>query len=454
MKTVMVIPTYWGRESGVGWQAGDAVYDHPAPLDTEGTLARALRSMNILKDRDFHLVILAIATTEEIEAQVEEKVCRIVREVCPCVNTSVVSHAQVREMRRILREMGEDRNGQLLSLWGYANVRNMCLFVALVMGAEMVLLIDDDEVFEDPDFMRKAREFIGRRFMGTTVDGVAGYYLNGHNDYYDQVQAEPWMAYWHRFQSKAEAFDKFIGVEEPRLKRTPFAFGGCMVIHRHLFSVVPFDPRITRGEDTDYVINARMFGFDFFLDNQLAIKHLPPPKTHPVWKRLREDIYRLLYDRSKIASQERQFNMVLVKPEDFDPYPGAFLREDLEDKILKANLILALDYVSRGDAEASQEALQNVWLAKTDAVPRDNAFHAYLAFQRRWAQLVALASADEVWPRMQSVVTGEDWLDQGICQQAQRGDNETDAPIQRAIQFPVRFDNLEHVQYNIMCRLK
>jgi len=419
VKTVMTIPTYWGRESAVGWQEGDAVYDHPTPLDTEGTLARTLKSMEILKDRDFQLVVLACATSEDIETQVEEKVQRIVADAHPCVETFVVSHAQVRDMRRILRqsfdgvragipeETGDEGSGDLLSLRGYANVRNMCLFVPLVMGAEVVVLIDDDEVFEDPDFMRKAREFIGGRFLGTAIDGVAGYYLNGHNNYYDQVRAEPWMAYWHRFQSKAEAFDEIIGVERPRLKRTPFAFGGCMVIHRNLFRAVPFDPRITRGEDTDYVINARMFGFNFFLDNQLAIKHLPPPKRHPVWKRFREDIYRLLYDRSKIASQERRPNMVLVKAEDFDPYPGAFLKDDLEDKILKANLILALDYLSQGDTTACQEALQNIWLAKTDAVPRDNTFRTYLAFQQRWARLVARASEDEVWPRLQNVVTGD-----------------------------------------------
>ncbi|HHE72821.1 MAG TPA: hypothetical protein ENL34_11140, partial [Chloroflexi bacterium] len=85
MKTVMTIPTYWGRESAVGWQEGDAVYDHPTPLDTEGTLARTLKSMEILKDRDFQLVVLACATSEDIETQVEEKVQRIVADAHPCV---------------------------------------------------------------------------------------------------------------------------------------------------------------------------------------------------------------------------------------------------------------------------------------------------------------------------------------------------------------------------------
>jgi len=395
MKTVMTIPTYWGRESKVGWQEGDAVYDHATPLDTEGTLARVLKSMEILKDRDFQLMVLACATAEDIAAEVEAKVRSIVSQAHPGVETFLFAHSHLRAIQEVLEKAGQKEFAALLSLQGYSNIRNVCLFVPLVMGAEVVVFIDDDEVFEDPDFMRKAREFIGGRFLGTTIDGVAGYYLNEDGDYYDKVRKEPWMTYWDRFGSKAEAFDEIIGVEKPRLKRTPFAFGGCMVIHRNLFRVVPFDPRITRGEDTDYVINARMFGFNFFLDNQLAIKHLPPPKTHPVWKRFREDIYRLLYDRSKITSQEKRPNMVLVEPEDFDPYPGAFLKDDLEDKILKTNLILALDYLTNNDVEACRETLQNIWLARTDAVPQDNTFLNYLALQERWRDLCHYVEEDD-----------------------------------------------------------
>ena len=49
MRKVVVIPTYWSREKDEGWQEGDAVYDHPTPLDDEGTLRRTLESMKLLK---------------------------------------------------------------------------------------------------------------------------------------------------------------------------------------------------------------------------------------------------------------------------------------------------------------------------------------------------------------------------------------------------------------------
>lgn len=392
MKTVMVIPTYWSREKAVGWQPGDIVYDHPTPIDQEGTLAKTLESLRVLDDKDFSLIVLACSTAPDIERDVEDRANKLVREVDSPVETFVISHSHLQAMHQALREAKRDDLVDVLSLAGYSNIRNMCLFIPYILGAEIAILIDDDEFVDDPKFIYKAREFIGSRFMGQTIDGVAGYYLNAKGSYYDDVPEEiHWMTYWDRFGSKREAFDKIIP-GEPRLKVTPFAFGGCMVIHRSLFRTVPFDPRITRGEDTDYVLNARMFGFNFFLDNELFIQHRPPLKTHPTWQRFREDIFRLLYSKAKIDGQTEEVNMTLVEAEDLDPYPGEFLRDTLDDKILKTNLILALDYLTDDRVSDAKETIRNIWLAKTKAIPIDNPFVAYLHFQRRWRALRRLTS--------------------------------------------------------------
>ena len=148
------------------------------------------------------------------------------------------------------------------------------MLAASILTADATLLIDDDEVFELPDFVPRSLEFLGRRVYGDIVHGVAGYYLSGKGQYYDDVTPEPWMTYWDRFGCKARAFDQIIG-SGPRLKRTPFVFGGAMILHRELFECVPFDPLVTRGEDVDYLINSKMFGFSFFLDNTLSVRHLP-----------------------------------------------------------------------------------------------------------------------------------------------------------------------------------
>jgi hypothetical protein len=259
--------------------------------------------------------------------------------------------------------------------------------VASALGGEVVIMIDDDEIFEKPDYVDLAREFMGKRMYGKGIFGMAGYYLNKYDEFYDDVDIVPWMTYWDRFGSKTKAFDKIIGCD-PRIKVTPFAFGGAMVIHKNMFNMIPFDPKVTRGEDIDYLINAKMFGFDFFLDNKLNVKHLPPKKNHPIWKRFREDIYRFLYEQSKIRSQYEVNSMNRIFPEDFDPYPGEFLKDDLEDKIFKTNVLLALEYLSEGDIEGCRESIRNVYLSKYEAVPKIDTFTEYRKLQKKWTKLI------------------------------------------------------------------
>ncbi|MFW6280729.1 MAG: Crp/Fnr family transcriptional regulator, partial [Halanaerobium sp.] len=346
-------------------------------------------SLKVIKNKDFELIILVAVTTPELVDQAYQRAEEIIKKTCPPVKTYLIGDNQLQAAKNIYWQKS-DLNPELLSLKGYSNVRNICLYTAYIMEADTAVLIDDDEVFEDPEFMDKAEEFIGGRLYGQTVDGVAGYYLNRKNEYYDDVEIEPWMTFWNRFGSKTRAFDKIIG-SEPRLKKTPFAFGGLMVIHRNLFRIVPFDPEMTRGEDIDYLINAKMFGFNFFLDNKLAIKHLPPGKHHAVWKRLRQDIYRFFYEKAKIESQEERPNMIEIEPEDFDPYPGEFMKKDLEDKVTKTNLILALDYLTENQVENAKGAIKNIYISKYDAIPTKNVFKEYLEVQKNWRHLLDFA---------------------------------------------------------------
>lgn len=402
----MVIPTYWSRPSHQGWKEEDNVYDHPTPLDQEGTLERTLRSVKTLKDKDFELVLLVCPTHQSIEKDAVEKVNKIVAKVSLDINVYMVSGFQVQHMKNIIRSMHKSEYvDYILDINGYSNVRNLGLFVAYIMDADVLIMIDDDEIFENSDFVERCRKFIGGRLYGAAIDAVAGYYLNEDNEYYDKVNMEPWMTFWDRFGSKAKAFDKIIG-SEPRLKHTPFAFGGCMVLHRNLFTTVPFDPKVPRGEDIDYLINAKMFAYNFFLDNQLYVKHLPPPKSHPIWKRVREDIARFLYDRAKIVTQVDKPNMHRVQPEDFDPYPGEFLKDDLEDKIIKTNTILAMDYLSKERDADAKEAINNIYISQYDVKPKHNVFLQYYSFQQDWIRLIKFSRdlADEMRKHILQIV--------------------------------------------------
>ncbi len=388
-KVCMVIPSYWGRPQAEGWREGDAVYDHPIPLDQEGTLLRALRSLEVLDNRDLTVIVLAVPTSREIAGAVERKVQEIIDAARRGVDVPILCFGMthLEEVHHALAETDLGELKDLLQLRGYSNVRNLCTFVPHLMGSEVAILIDDDEVFEDPKFLDKAVEFIGRTYQGVPVHAVAGYYLQENGDYRLDRPREPWMEAWDQLDRMNEAFDRFIALP-PRLKETPFVFGGNMVIHRELFTKVPFDPLVPRGEDIDFLINAKMFGFRFFLDNTLSIKHLPPPKFHPLWRRLREDVFRFLFEREKIRCQEAREGMVRVRPEDFDPYPGAFLKEDLEEKVRRASHILADLYETSGDVDGKREALKTVSLMREALNRMGNPFQDLLALQSRWEQLM------------------------------------------------------------------
>ncbi len=408
MKVTMSIPSYWARQSEVGWKEGDAVYDHPTPLDQEGTLSRAIRSISVLKDKDFQLVIIAVPTSEDVNTQVEEKVAEIIRSASPDMKSKVLlfGPSQLNQVQELLVRYGKKEYVDLLQLRGYSNVRNLCMFVPHILGSDVALLIDDDEVFEDPRFMSKAKEFVGKEIEGKTLNAVAGFYLQPDGDYRVKKEFRPWMRYWDQYEKMNEAFAEIIGTQ-PRLKETPFVFGGNMIIHRDLFAKVPFDPKVPRGEDIDFLINAKMFGFRFFLDNELSIKHLPPPKTHPVWKRLREDIYRFVYERAKIESQKEISGMTRIHAQEFDPYPGCFLKSDLEQKIEKACESLSEEYLAQGDKKGSEEASRNVELSKTDAVPTHDPFQNLCSLQKRWQELMEFTGEKETQSGIRRIIEKE-----------------------------------------------
>lgn len=395
MKVTMAIPSYWGRKKSEGWKESDTVYDHPTPMDEKGTLGRLLKSISILENKDFNLVILGVSTAQDIQKAVESKVSSIVKESTPEVKTQSFSYSHLAKIHQHLAVNNLEKFIPLLKLDGYSNIRNLCIFLPHLLGSDIAVLIDDDEIFEDSRFMEKALEFIGGEHQGERVLAVAGYYINPDNDFFINKEILPWMTHWNKIDCMNRAFKEIIG-KGPRLKETPFVFGGNMLVHRDLFSAVPFDPTITRGEDIDFLINARMFGFKFYLDNQLSIKHDAPPKPHPEWRKLREDILRFVFEKNKLEAQEPIPGMVGVNAEDFDPYPGEFLKEDLQERIFRSNIMLAMDYFSQGDSKGALECMNNISIAKAKSHPEINLFQNLLYLQKIWKELMEYFSSEKV----------------------------------------------------------
>lgn len=111
MRKTMIIPTYWCRRTGELWQEGDAVYDHPTPVNQEGTLERTLLSMKQFHEKDFKLVILICPTTPEVEEEAYGQVLRITRRAQLNAETYLFTAGDLREMTGILQHRRAERSG-------------------------------------------------------------------------------------------------------------------------------------------------------------------------------------------------------------------------------------------------------------------------------------------------------------------------------------------------------
>ncbi len=388
----IVIPSYWGRRSDEPFCEEDAVYDHPTPLDAEGTLARALESIRLLARDDFRVVVLGAATHPDIEPDVGRRLEEMVSPFRRYYPVALLTHAQEREMKKMLAERGPRDCEEMLSLRGYSNIRNFCLVAACLSGAEAAVLFDDDQVYEDPYFLDKVAENIGGEHRGNFIGGLAGYYVNPNGDYRVPANRDPVFAEWPAAVYMSRAFDIIAGGE--RLKVTPWVFGGNMVVHRELFTRIAFDPHVTRGEDIDYLVSAKFFGHDWLLDNTLWIRHLPPPKTAPVWRRFREDLDRFIYSRAKLRHQREGEGRRLVSVEELDPYPGRFLRDDLEEMIFRTCVLMAMDHLAKGDDRGYLECMANVLRARQGIQTAGDPFLWYLDWRSRWEEFMGFLSND------------------------------------------------------------
>ncbi len=389
----VAIPTYWTYPGGEGPEA--IVFDHPTPLDTPGTLRRTLESLTPLAARGVEVGVVAAATAPSLEAAVARRV-REVMESPPLpypVRLFAAPHLSI--LRDFCRTRGRAEWLPLLSLAGYSQIRNITLILANICGARALLSLDDDEVIADPDFLAKVEEDLELLGREHPVFGLAGIYRNQDGGVLLPEPAAPWAGYWPKMRWLNAAFQELV-LAGPRLKPTCLGFGGNLAVPAALGRLLPFDPAITRGEDTDYLLNARMFEIPFFLDNTLSIIHLPPDKPHPTWLRLRQDLVRFCYTRLKLRQQEPGPGRAVVTAEELKPYPGNFLTDDLPERAFRSHILLALDYLAQGDSEAARQTLMN--LALMDRLEQAGAevYREFLETVSLWQALQDWLAAPEV----------------------------------------------------------
>ncbi len=380
----IVVPTYWTHPSSKPGPE-TVVFDHPTPLDTEGTLARTLESFLHLQGR-FRVLVVAAGAHPDLGQAVDMRVRELIEPYADRLDLHFVSPVHL-----------EALNGSLVSpilrLDSYGNIRNVQLIVPFALGAGAVIGIDDDEIIEIPDYLDHVVRHINRPVDGETIRGMAGPYFDAKGDYHIP-EAETLADCDNIFLKKNWFMDQAVsrGMRggPDGVVRSNVAFGGNMVMARSTIARVCHDPHIARGEDYDYVINAAMDGIFWYFCPAMRITHLPPDSTGSQaadkQSKLIADIRRFIYMQEKMRHHRRHLPDEAFDPEYLQPYPGPYLDESAD---LQRAGVEALDRkYPQLRATVSPEAL----VEEAQAVARVKA-EEFFAYREAWQ--AALAGLDE-----------------------------------------------------------
>ncbi|MDH4139476.1 MAG: hypothetical protein OEV43_02785 [Coriobacteriia bacterium] len=374
-------------------------YDHPTSIDEEGTLGACLRSLEHVEGLGKVVVIVA-ATDPRIEHTAEDRVRDILGDY-PGIDTLLFGPAELGSLHRRLEQVEFADMIHGVSLVGYGAVRNVGLIAAAVLASEALVFLDDDQIISDTSFLECAMEGLGASLGdGRKILAKTGYYTDTEGRY--QRHSEPRLA--DMFWRGEDGFNDALSIVDapPRMRETPVAFGGCLALHRDMFCNVSFDPWVLRGEDIDYVINARMHGGDVFLDGEWSVIHKPPMLESEALQ-FRQDVYRFVYEQRKMEFAKSQVDLRQVTPESLMPYPGPFVTSSVTWRAMATALLRGI---------TSKRGTGYLRIARTAA--RDAAEYArtncqnYFDFQRRWPMLMERIWGDDP---LRSLFMGERRVD-------------------------------------------
>ncbi len=342
---------------------------------------RAIGSLNHLADQDFTLILpvcfdVAQETQEDVLSEMDQSIRREIRTLRQ-ERVLIFSSHQLSHLNEYFIQKNFNQFSLLIDLKGFSKIRNVGLLLAQSLAIDVAIFIDNDEVVEDPNYLRIACEHLGKRWNGKEVLGKGGLYLNQDDTIFLPSPRLWWRFLWNKTKWMNRVWRKILSSKD-RLVPTPMLLGGNLVLHRYLFRSIPFDPYIPRGEDTDYLVNASQLGFSILFDKELRIKHLHPERTEVYFlEELRGDIERFLYEREKVKGG-------LTLP--LDPYPGYFLKWTLYPKALLTSLLLSVDYLTKGEWEKAWRCIGPIGLLLRR---REGGRLKYLKFRADWERAMA-----------------------------------------------------------------
>lgn len=379
MNPAIVIPSYWAGQEADAFAPGH--YDHttdPEALAPE--LDTCLGSLEQVPNipRIIILVVCPTQATDGVRQQVES-ICRAHAQL----PLTIVTNAEASRVQERIGRIAPEVRDEPVSLRGYGAIRNMGLAAAAILGHDAVVFMDDDEVALSDKYLVQAMHGLNQLTrQGLPILAKSGYFYDrSGSPFADTSRARLSDRWW----TKREQFNKWMkrALATTRISRSNYVCGGCMALHARAFTRVAFDPYITRGEDMDYLFNMRMNGLDVWFDNEWVVRHLPP-KQNDVAPRFQQNVYRWVYERAKLAFANAQIDLHQVTPDSLMPYPGPWISEGLEGKVVKTALARAvcthehlayLRVLLRGRAEACRYAEENC--------------DKYVRFQNFWPAVMA-----------------------------------------------------------------
>ena len=317
MNPVVVIPSYWDRSARPGALGERGVYDYTTPIDKplpelEVCLSSLDRVSGVLR------VIVLVVAPSDCEEAARARVNAICRAHAD-LNPLVIGPQEAAHVERAVGRVAHHVTGETVSLRGYGAIRNMGLAVAAVLGHDVVVFLDDDEVAPGEDFLTKAVWGLGsltRQNLQVLVK--SGFFVDELGSPYAEPSGEWSEKYW----SKAADFNRVMEraqTSSSRITRSNHLCGGCCALHAAAFSKVPFDPYITRGEDLDYMLDLRANGMDVWFDNEWYVQANPPEEMAGAPSVFMQDVHRWLYEYRKLDAMNARRDLRTITPESLMP---------------------------------------------------------------------------------------------------------------------------------------
>lgn len=355
MKTAVVIPTYWGELNA----GEEVIFDHPTPLYTEGTLAKLLDNLVTFKEMEnISVYIIGISNKSTLNEKVQKYLDEYLQPYYGKLKIELFSYNYLQEC---IEKLGANKDlAYLFEFKGYSQARNFSLLPIIMNYIDVAIFLDDDEIIEDRDYFKKAMESINEETKYGKLSGKAGYYITC-GSYKVPTDNVPFWRYsgWNKAQYMNDTFETLIESKE-RFSKTSIALGGNMVLTKEVIKDICYDVHVHRGEDMDYLFNARIFNYIILFDKELKITHMPPEHHSIEWKKARADFYRFKYARQKLKSLKNHSDLEQITIKDMMLYPGIFIKDDFETRAKDYMQMLGMQYLSQGEIENFQGAMENM----------------------------------------------------------------------------------------------